>query len=183
MKHLFSLSCVLLLGGCVLLQREVPKPPPPVTRPQPAALTVATDTEIGRWLAEVQTVAALTPEQAQAQLLEQGGRGKTPWQHYRYALLNQRLGDNAGWIRARDTLRDLQANETLDPTRRQLAGVLLEYSQAMINAAARRKQLATELAVAQREQKALATKIEALTNLEQNISERKARTDGAPTEE
>lgn len=176
MSRLAVALLVLALAGCSLAthQTQAPAPLPP---PLPA---VVPEAAVQRWLAERAVVAALTPEEAQAELSAQAGRGETHWQQYRYALLNQRLGDNAGWIRARDILRELRDSNTLDPGCRQLATVLLDYSQAMINASARQQQLATELADAQRQQEALAAKIEALTHLERSISERKNHGEDQP---
>lgn len=169
-----TLLVLVQLAGCSVAPLPHPETPPAAN----CTRVVHTDSQLVHWLAEIDAVAALSPEQAQEQLSEQVGRGDTSWQKYRYALLNQRLGDNAGWIRARDTLRDLRDSGALDSARVQLAQVLLDYSQAMINASARQRQLATELADAQRQQQALAAKIEALTHLEKNISERKNHGEG-----
>ncbi|MFV0478518.1 MAG: hypothetical protein ACK5ME_11900 [Parahaliea sp.] len=106
-----------------------------------------------------------------------------PLDRFRYALLNQRIGEIQTWINARDIFRELAVDESLQSHQRMLANVLLAYNQSMINAHVRNEQLAEDLAVTQQELKLLSEKIEALTHLEQSISERKVKGEELPVGE
>lgn len=160
---------VVLLASC----QSAPEQPAVVEAPREPECETPVEAPLQRWIGEMTAVAVLSMEEVRAQLARPGASGETPLEQFHFALLNQRLEETAGWVRSRDALRTLREQAALDEGLQQLTGVLLDYSQAMINAHARQTQMALELAAAQQEQDALEAKIEALTNLEQSISERK----------
>ena len=171
MRYLFTLLCLAALVAC--------QSPPPKALPTPVqrycALEIPGPLEL--WLQEVGASSLLTPDQAREQLQEFDRNSERPFSQLRYALLNQRLAEPSSWIRARDTLRELGQAEELSPELEPLVALLLQHSQAMINAQASHRQLLTELAKAQREETELAEKIQALTHLEENISQRRSQGD------
>ncbi|MBN7798680.1 hypothetical protein [Parahaliea mediterranea] len=170
MRSRLGLAALALLAGCQMLPEEPPlREVPRTARP----CVTAPATALERWMGEMTSVDKLSQEQAREQLSLMRGAGDSAFERYRYALLNQRIGDGAGWIRARDTLRGLREEGLAEPGLMQLVALLQRFSQAMINADARQQQLAEELLSSQQEREALADKIEALTNIEQTISERK----------
>ena len=101
-------------------------------------------------------------------------------QLFYYGLLNQQLNSRGAWAQARDTFRQLQENESLTPGQRQLVALLEEYNQGRINWTQKQRNLLQEKdeleqALEQAEQKniLLEQKIQALTDLEAVISDRK----------
>ena len=174
LRHL-ALITVMLLGGCQMLEPmdslfySVKSEPATATR-QPEVVDVD---QLVLWVQTAHASTQLSPAQALERISELETRKMSPYERFRYAALNQQLNDRTGWIRARDTLRDLAHERTLPDNLQQLATLLQQHNQAMINAEARRHQMAQELDAAQVAQQALETKIQALTNLEQQISNRK----------
>ncbi|MFV0276197.1 MAG: hypothetical protein ACK5HY_03295 [Parahaliea sp.] len=167
---------VLSLAGCESLPRWAP-----VSGPIVEACEI-TSTPIQLWLNEVEMVGVMTSANAQLALEAPENQGDAALLQFRRALLYQQLAMNEGWIQARDTLRQLVEDEHLDEQRVRLANVLLQYSQSMINAGTRRDQFSAELEAARGREETLAAeirtltaKIEALTHLEQSISERKSQ--------
>jgi len=128
------------------------------------------------WLRIADLYMELTPTQAQQRLDKVGDEEKTTLQWYRYALLNQQLNNRAGWIRARDAFRHVVASETLGQELYGLTKLLLKYNQNMINWDARYSKVQIELKESTAMQQVLEEKIQAITNLEQNISSRKEQT-------
>lgn len=125
------------------------------------------------WLRIADFYMELTPVQAQQRLDEITNEEKTTLQWYRYALLNQQLNTSAGWIRARDAFRNVLASETLSDELHGLTKLLLRYNQNMINWDARYSKVTIELKESEAMQQVLEEKIQAITNLEKNISSRK----------
>lgn len=177
------------LSGCTL-DNVFPggdnvSPPPALAPDRPVTIERPKVTEIEQvnyWLETTDRVMAYSPAQALQYLnLYQGTeqRPVTEYDHFRYALLNQQLRERSGWIRARDTLRQLHDSEQLKPELRWLIAILLDYNQRLINAEERRHQMALELDASQREQRELQQKITALTNLEEKMSIRKEQVNEA----
>ena len=174
MRHL-ALITVMLLGGCQLLEPMDSllysvKSEPAIASRQPEVVDVD---QLVLWVQTAHASTQLSPAQALERISELETHEMSHYERFRYAALNQQLNDRTGWIRARDTLRDLAHERTLPDNLQQLATLLQQHNQAMINAEARRHQMAQELDAAQVAQQALETKIQALTNLEQQISDRK----------
>ena len=101
-------------------------------------------------------------------------------QLYYYGLLNQQLQTHGAWAQARDSFRELQQQEGLTTEQRQLAGILLVYNQNRINWYQRQSELLVQnadlkkqLHEAEDEKILLEQKIQALTDLEADISTRK----------
>ena len=101
-------------------------------------------------------------------------------QLYYYGLLNQQLQTHGAWIQARDSFRELQQQEGLTTEQRQLAGILLVYNQNRINWYQRQSELLVEnaglekqLQQAEEDKVLLEQKIQALTDLESDISTRR----------
>ena len=182
MKILFPLCIsLLLLSGCQqLVVNDGSNGPPPRVEEK-----VYSD-----WLGLMAQILSLSDEQLQQQLKAIGKKPKAPRQLFRYALLNQQLNDRLGWIRARDSLRQLLKSTELSPADRSLLTMLQQHNQAMINAHARysrllealeqgqqeQQQLAQALADSEAKSAQLAQKIRALTNLEKSMSIRRALT-------
>lgn len=181
-----------LLSGCQLLTH------PPAYQIE-AALPEVVDAEpngdLHLWLSEVSRLMALTEEQAEAELQQASKSEATqPQQLFQYALLNQQLKDRLGWIRARDSLKQLAADAELPMSLLSLVRVLQFHNQAMINTDARhsrllialqeedqqQQQLAADLLLSQQQVLELSQKIEALTNLEKSMSIRRALTTDIP---
>lgn len=125
------------------------------------------------WLRIADLYMELTPSQAQQRLDKIDGEEKTSLQWFRYALLNQQLNERAGWIRSRDAFRQLLVTENFGDELRGLTKLLLKYNQNMINWDARYNKVQIQLKESEALQQVLEEKIQAITNLEQNISSRK----------
>ena len=113
-------------------------------------------------------------------------RPQTPDMLFLYALLNQRLGSYGGLTQARDALQTLESDTALLEEQRQLARILRRYNQNRINnylstrdAAEKAADLEAQLQEAQEQRIALEQKIQALTDLETDISTRKGESPGA----
>ena len=174
MKYV-ALITALLLGGCQMLEPVDSllysvKSEPAIASRQPEVIDLD---QLVLWVQTAHASTQLSPAQALERISELETRKMSRYERFRYAALNQQLNDRTGWIRARDTLRDLAQERTLPVNLQQLATLMQQHNQAMINAEARRHQMAHELDEAQVAQQALEQKIQALTNLEQQISNRK----------
>ena len=95
-------------------------------------------------------------------------------------MLNQQLQTNGAWAQARDSFRELQQSDGLTTEQRQLTGILLAYNQNRINWYQRQSELLVEnaglekqLQQAEEDKVLLEQKIQALTDLEADISTRK----------
>lgn len=139
-----------------------------------------------KWLAISKEVDAMTPEQAVIAL----NKLSAPVRHddlFYYGVLNQKLGRIDGWIQARDAFRKLENDPVVKPTIRELARILEAHNQSLINWHQRHQNLQKELAesvldreslkhkrvLMKQKNKVLEQKIEALTELEAVISDRK----------
>ncbi len=170
-----ALITAMLLGGCQMLEPMDSlfysvKSEPATGSLQPEVVDLD---QLVLWVQTAHASTQLSPAQALERISELETRKMSHYERFRYAALNQQLNDRTGWIRARDTLRDLAQERTLPDNLQQLAILLQQHNQAMINAEARRHQMAHELDAAQVAQQALEQKIQALTNLEQQLSNRK----------
>lgn len=139
-------------------------------------LLVETEPPVAGWLQIAFTTMQLTPAQALEQLAVFPSSREKPVDRFRFGLLNQRLNDRTGWVRARNTMRELGRDQQLDPQLVHLVNIFMQYNQSMINAEARQHLMAQDLEKVREEQRALQEKIEALTSIEQNISTRKELT-------
>ncbi len=152
---------------------------------------------LGQWFQQIQQIMLMNQDQLQQQLKAQASsKPETADELFRYALLNQQLKDLLGWIRARDSLRQLKKDPTVSGDLLALIDVLLRHNQAMINADARDSRLheallqsqdqqqktAKSLQQSQLQAQQLQQKIEALTTLERSMSIRRALTTDAPKE-
>lgn len=131
------------------------------------------------WLLLLHQVQSM-PEQKALKRLVREERPTGAEQRYYHALLNQRLETFGAWTQARDTLKDLQQNDSLTAAQHQLVNLLLAYNQSRINwylsyqeLQAQNVELQQQLQNARQETKALQEKIQALTDLEAVISTRK----------
>lgn len=161
---------ICLLAACA------PTPPVEVIEPSPE---VPYYPVVEDWLQLQREVQGLTREEAVEALVDVGRPDSSDRLFY-YALLNQQLGTLGGWAQARDTLQALETDETLTESQRQLASLLREYNQAQINWHARNRELSTEndrlrAAVAEAREKSdvLERRIQALTELEADMSTRR----------
>ncbi|EGG99960.1 hypothetical protein imdm_356 [gamma proteobacterium IMCC2047] len=165
MKYLV-IALVLLLGvGCSSMQRDYYEN----WEREP----VLSAEQRYYWLRIADLYMELTPTQARQRLDAIGDEEKTTLQWYRYALLNQQLNNRAGWIRARDAFRYVIASESLSQELYGLTKLLLKYNQSLINWDARYSKVKMELKESEGMQRVLEEKIQAITNLEQNMSSRK----------
>lgn len=131
------------------------------------------------WLRIADLYMELTPHQAQQRLDQVGDEEKTSLQWFRYGLLNQQLSNRAGWIRARDAFRHVLASQDLGQDVKGLVKLLLRHNQSMINWEARYSKVSLQLQESEGMQRVLEEKIQAITNLEQNISSRKEQAQDA----
>jgi len=134
---------------------------------------------IENWLTLQSDVDRLSREQAIQALLEIG-RPQDLDQIFHYGLLNQRLGTFGGWTQARDTLQGLAMEPDLTQAQLQLINLLREFNQALINCHVRHQELGKEnerlrTAVAEARETSvdLEQKIQALTELEADMSTRR----------
>lgn len=171
-----SVLCALCLGGCVA--PPATPPPVPVIRENPVAA-------LQQWFGMEKHVAQMSAEDAVASLVEMG-RPQTPDTLFLFALLNQQLGSYGGMTLARDALQQLEEDTALLIEQQRLASILRRYNQARINshlgnqqASERQAELEAQLQLAQEQRVLLEQKIQALTDLEADISTRKEESPGA----
>lgn len=168
MKYCVVALVLLLAVGCSSMQREYYES----WEREP----VLSAEQRYYWLRIADLYMELTPTQAQLRLDAIGDEEKTTLQWYRYALLNQQLNHRAGWIRARDAFRHVVASESLSQELYGLTKLLLKYNQSLINWDTRYSKVQIELKESEALQRMLEEKIQAITNLEQNMSSRKEQT-------
>lgn len=170
MRLLLVLMACFWLAGCPLRPISLPSTgdstPEPAAQPSPLPPLMT-------WLAVLENSLALTPEQAQERLTPLNP-DVDPLVLFHQVLLNQRLGERESWVWARDRLREL-LEQGHPPGVRPLLELLLEYNQAMINAAQREVNLQQKLQGASEERDRLQEKIRALTNLERRLDDRKVQ--------
>lgn len=125
------------------------------------------------WLQAANDALEISPQQAELRLSRITNMRKTRFNTFRYALLNQQLGTRDGWERARDTLRELAQDRGNNEDLLWIIRIHLHNVQGLINNHEKYHKLAAELSDSRQMQLLLEDKIQALTNLEQSISERK----------
>ncbi len=183
MKTAFvTLLTAVLLGGCQQLKE------PLANLPEVIQIVRVEDQSARRWLRQLDETMKLNEEQAEQQLKEMTGKkSKDPERLFQYALLNQQLHDRLGWIRARDSLRELQQQGGMSANLETLVTLLLFHNQQMINNDVRhtrllealdqeqqwRESTAQALLRSQVQATELSEKIKALTTLEKSISIRR----------
>lgn len=97
-----------------------------------------------------------------------------------HGLLKQQLQSNAAWVQARDAFRSLHENDELTQEQRRLAGILETYNQSRVNWYQRQSELLVDntrlqqqLRETEQNRLLLEQQIQALTELEADISTRK----------
>ena len=168
-----AILLLVLLPGCALY------PPAEQAPRNGTTLKVVETCSLQRWLAMQEEVAAMTSEQASAALASVDPLAGSADLFY-YGLLKQQLQFYEAWAEARDTFRALREEAGLTLEQRQMAGVLEAYNQRRINWYQRYSELQQQydsveqaLADAEQEKALLQQKIQALTDLETVISDRK----------
>lgn len=150
-------------------------------RPEPVvAQAAASPPVLKSWLDLQASVAARSTEEVAAELTTMAEPPVGVDGLYYWGLLNQQLPTFNGWVRARDTFRQLHNDKTLPVQKRQLAGILEQYNQERINWYQRYSDLYRKYGLAQeqlrnteQENQLLQRKIQAITDLEATISTRK----------
>ena len=160
-----------LLAGCVTTPLS-----PPVAKTTPESISYSS---VEQWLSLQADVSAMTNDEVVTKLVRVN-KPEGAGQLFYYGLLNQQLNSRGSWAQARDTFRQLEDEETLTPGQRQLVGLLKEYNQGRINWTQKQRNLLQEndelqqaLEKAEQENMLLQQKIQALTDLEAVISDRK----------
>ncbi|MCW9052862.1 MAG: hypothetical protein OQJ91_11235 [Motiliproteus sp.] len=193
MKVLLIAISLVLLAGCQHLNQQVAKivPTVEVVEPDPQQYRLKS------WLQQLSQAMEMNPEEVQKNLKKLGTkRPQVINQLYHYAVLNQQLKDRLGWIRARDSLRIIKADKQVSGEVEMLVNMLLLHNQSMINADARdsrmldaldQNQIQLDVAgealrESRQHSELLQNKIDALTNLERNMSIRRALTTDAEKE-
>ena len=170
-RALTALALATLLAGCATAL-------PPVIVEAPATADVSC-ASMQQWLFQQQKVSGMETDEVVANLVQL----KQPEgidQLFYYGLLNQQLQTNGAWAQARDSFRELQQSDGLTTEQRQLTGILLAYNQNRINWYQRQSELLVvnaelekQLQQAEEDKVLLEQKIQALTDLEADISDRK----------
>jgi hypothetical protein len=170
-----SLGLLLVLTAAVVGCASSP-PAQVVQSPTP---TVIPDPVLQRWLTQEAAVKSKTTEQINTELATMGKPDTVDGLFY-VALLNQQSQAYSGWTQARDIFRQLSQDTQLAPQYRQLAAILEEYNQSRINWHQRyidlqqeNKLLLQQLDDTAQEKLLLEQKIQAVTDLEAEISTRK----------
>lgn len=166
-----AILALTLLAGCVTAP-----PSPPAAKTTPESISYSS---VEQWLSLQEDVSAMTSDEVVTKLVRVN-KPEGVGQLFYYGLLNQQLNSRGAWAQARDTFRQLQEDETLTPGQRQLVGLLEEYNQGRINWTQKQRNLLQEndelqqaLEKAEQENLLLQQKIQALTELEAVISDRK----------
>jgi len=169
MLRALTIALLALVAACTV-------PPSAVEQPRP---DVVIYDGVQQWLKLHQDVAAMDAAQLDTSLAgkvtPEGGN-----ELYLYALLQQQSQNYTAWVKARDAFRQLYTDEELTDSQRQLADIFQTYNQLRINAYQRQSELLNEQASLQQQlQQAaqgkllLEQKIQALTELETDISTRR----------
>ena len=168
-----AIVLLALMPGCAL------HPPAEQAPRSTTTLKVVETCSLQRWLAMQEEVAAMTSEQAGAALDGVDPLASAADLFY-FGLLKQQLQLYEAWTEARDAFRTLQDEAGVTLEQRQLAGILEAYNQRRINWYQRYARLQQQydgveqaLADAEQEKALLQQKIQALTDLETVISDRK----------
>jgi hypothetical protein len=152
---------------------------PPATVVESPTPRVTPDPALQRWLTQEAAVRSKTTEQIYAELGAMG-RPDTADGRFYFALLNQQSQTYGGWTQARDMFRQLSRDTQLTQQQQQLAAILEKYNQSRINWHQRyvdlqqeNKLLLQQLDTTEQEKLLLEQKIQAVTDLEAEISTRK----------
>jgi len=160
---------LVILCGCAVS--------PPVV--EQAAPEVIFYSSVQHWLKLQHEVAAMSIEEITEELaaLDKPDNAGDLFYH---GLLNQQLQTNDAWVQARDAFRTLSVDDELTVEQQQLAGILEAYNQNRINWYQRQSdllidntRLQQQLQEAEQDRLLLEQKIQALTELEADISTRK----------
>ena len=161
---------LVILSGCVVS-------PPVVEQAAPAEAVFYSSVQ--HWLKLQHEVAAMRIEEISVELADLDKQGAAGDLFY-YGLLNQQLQTNTAWVQARDAFRALRENDELTVEQQQLAGILEVYNQNRINWYQRQSDLLVDnsrlqqqLQEAEQDKLLLEQKIQALTELEADISTRR----------
>jgi len=134
---------------------------------------------VEQWLELQRDVADMNTEQIVARLVRVN-RPEGVGQLYYYGLLNHHLNTYGAWTQARDTFRRVQEFEELTEAQRQLVILLEAFNQSRINDYLRQQELLKQNQAMRQEASAAAEtnaelqqKLQALTELETDISTRK----------
>ena len=164
---------------CLALAACQSAPPPERVEEPPPVVEFSTTPTLNKWLNRQEQVAGLTPEQVEEELHERPRPEEVP-ELFEFGLLNHYSQRYEDWIKARDAFRILNTDESLSRGQRQMAALMEAYNQQRINSYQRQEQLSAEnddlqrqLADAELRKAELEEKIQALTELEANISTRK----------
>jgi hypothetical protein len=166
---------IILLTLAVLVACAMP-PSAVVQQPNPEVVIY---TGVQQWLKLQQDIAGMDAEMLDTALADKvAPEGRNDLYHY--ALLQQHSQSYAAWVNARDAFRQLYADEGLTESQRQLVAIFQAYNQLRINGYQRQSELLDEQAKLQQQlHKAaqdkllLEQKIQALTELEADISTRR----------
>ena len=165
----------VLLAGCALVPTT-----PSQTTPHPATSSPVPTPAVVAWLDLQQDVLTMQAEEVLSELEQLGGVPDEGEALYYYGLLHQQLKEYNHWITARDAFRQVRQDPELDLDQRQVAGILERYNQSRINWYSRQTELLQRYQNLQRELDALddekdllEQKIQALTDLEAVMSNRK----------
>ncbi len=166
---------VILFAGCSLVSTSSPQ-----TAPRPPATSAMQPPAVLHWLNLQQDVVAMQPADLHTELEKIAGVPERGEALYYYGLLHQQLKEYEHWITARDAFRQVRQDPELDLDQRQLAGILERYNQSRINWYSRQTELLQRYSHLERELDALydekellEQKIQALTDLEAVMSNRK----------
>lgn len=170
-KLIFSLVLLSLVAGCAH---------------QPVALEASTSecdcaqpfSELGEWLLMERRTSAMDTSEVVAELVKLG-RPKTPTEQFYFGVLNQQLGTAANWRQARDAFRAVRKNTELPDEQRHIAAVLERYNIYRLDDNKDRNdmlrdqaELERALRQMERENTELQDKIQAITDLEADMSTR-----------
>jgi len=177
-RALTAVMLATLLAGCATA-------PPPVVIAGPSAEDASFASmrqqwlHLQQWLDLQQAVSGMDTDEAVENLVRLD-KPEGIDQLFYYGLLNQQLQTQGAWVQARDSFRELQQQDGLTTEQRQLTGILLTYNQNRINWYQRQSDLLVEnaglekqLQEAEQNKVLLEQKIQALTDLEADISTRR----------
>lgn len=133
--------------------------------------------DLSNWLEVLEEYQQMELEQAEQELKTYSRPVEESFALYRYGLVNQQLGDRLGWIRARDSFREL-VERPLSPQLLPLVNLLLEYNQKMINADARNSRLIQAVSSTDEQMRALEQELvsqqQSVIKLQQQLEDLKA---------
>jgi hypothetical protein len=175
MSRPLIIASILLvtLAGCAAQPNIIVEVPP---APDPQTCTCE---QLQKWLELEDHVSNMSAEQVRQQLASLDDP-KGSWQQFYFGLLKQQLDEFVSWTQARDTFRELAADNGLVKEQRDLVTILQRYNQTRINWYQQHRELladhettAAKLDASLEENRLLQQKIQALTDVETSISTRK----------